>query len=166
VTVAGDRVAVSVLVDVPVEDAFDVFTTEIDLWWRQGVAYRASGPNPGVLTLEPRVGGRLFEQYESPAGPRVHEAGRVIEWQPPHRLAFEWRGMNFAPGEKTVVEVTFTPTESGKTSVALVHHGFASLPPDHPVRHGEPVEKFVGRLGHWWGSLLTGLRVHALERPR
>jgi hypothetical protein len=27
--------------------------------------------------------------------------GKVILWEPPSRLALEWRGVNFKPGEKT-----------------------------------------------------------------
>jgi len=45
----------------------------------------------------------------------------------------------------------------------LVHSGFASLRPDHPVRHGEEAAVFVGRLGMWWSELLTALRVHLLR---
>jgi hypothetical protein len=125
-----------------------------------------------MLVLEGRVGGRLFEQYEGPAGPAVHESGRITAWEPPPagaanargRLAFDWRGSNFAPGEVTHVEVTFTRTESGRTQLVLVHSGFAALRPDHPVRHGEPPAKFIGRLGMWWGQLLTSFREHARDR--
>ena len=163
-TIAGDQVSVSVSVSVERSVAFKVFTEEIDLWWRRGIAYRASGRAPGVLTLEPRAGGRLFEQYDGPEGPCVYEAGRVTVWNPPSRLAFEWRGTNFAPGETTPVEVDFAPTESGGTQVTLVHRGFAALRPDHPVRHGEPAAVFVRTFGMWWGSLLTSLREHAADR--
>ena len=163
-TLPGDRVAVTVRVDVAPEVAFEVFTTEIDLWWRHGIAYRASGRNHGMLVLEPKAGGRLFEQYIGPSGPAVHEAGTITAWEPPMRLAFEWRGTNFAPGESTHVEVTFNRTASGATEVALVHTGFAALRPDHPVRHGEPAAIFIGRLGRWWGDLLSSLREHAASR--
>ncbi len=159
-TIAGDRVAVMVRVEVAPEVAFEVFTSEIDRWWRRGIAYRVAGRDKGMLVLEPKVGGRLFEEYTGPSGPAVHEAGRITAWEPPGRLAFEWRGSNFAPGESTHVEVTFTATESGATQVALVHTGFAALPPDHPVRHGDPVPVFIGRIGRWWGDLLSGLREH------
>jgi uncharacterized protein YndB with AHSA1/START domain len=159
--IAGDRVAVTVRVEVAPEVAFEVFTTEIDLWWRRGVAYRASGRSHGMLALEPRLGGRLFEEYRGAAGPAVHEIGTITAWEPPARLAFEWRGSNFAPGESTHVEVTFTRTASGATEVALVHTGFAALRPDHPVRHGQPVPVFIGTIGRWWGDLLSSLREHA-----
>jgi len=164
--IAGDRVSVTVVVDADQRTTFDVFWRDIDLWWKRGVAYRASGRSktPGVLTLEPRVGGRLFEEYD--AGARVHEAGRVITWDPPAQLAFEWRGVNFAPGEVTVVEVRFSPTESGKTEVALIHRGFAALRPDHPVRHGKPVPEFIRDFGLWWGALMRALREHVVaDRP-
>ena len=40
---AGDRARVSVLVRVPPEQAFRVFTEEIDAWWRRGPEYRVAG---------------------------------------------------------------------------------------------------------------------------
>jgi uncharacterized protein YndB with AHSA1/START domain len=158
---SGDQVSVSVLVDVEPAVAFAVFTEEIDQWWRRGVAYRVAGRRPGTLVLECKLGGRLFEQYEGRDGPRLHEAGRVTAWDPPSHLAFEWRARNFKDDEVTFVDVTFTRTESGKTSVALVHRGFAALRPDHPVRHAEPVDAFLRSMGLWWGGLLTSLREHA-----
>jgi len=162
--IEGDRARVTVTVDVEPAVAFEVFTQEIDMWWRRDVAYRVAGRKPGTLVLEGKVGGRLFEEYEGPAGLCVHEAGRITAWEPPTRLAFEWRGVNFAPGEVTFVEVTFTRTESGRTEVVLVHRGFAALRPDHPVRHGEPPAKFIARFGIWWGQLLTSYREYARDR--
>jgi uncharacterized protein YndB with AHSA1/START domain len=148
-----------VTVPVPPEVAFDVFTRETDLWWRRGRAFRVAGRAPGTLQFEPKLGGRLFEEYEGPTGPRVHETGTITAWEPPARLEFEWRGGNFAPGEVTLVVVTFVRVASG-TQVTVEHSGFAALRPDHPVRHGLDVAPFIGHLGRWWGDLLTGLRVH------
>jgi uncharacterized protein YndB with AHSA1/START domain len=164
---AGDRVAVTVTVDVPPDVAFDAFTREIDLWWRRGIKFRASGgrtATPGVLTLEPRRDGRVFEEYAGPSGPAVHEIGRVTTWEPPARVGFTWHATNFVAGESTQVDVTFTPTDSGATRVELVHAGFAALRPDHPVRHGESPPVFVRRLGMWWGDLLSSLREHVATR--
>jgi uncharacterized protein YndB with AHSA1/START domain len=156
----GDQVTVTVLVKVPQARAFQVFTEEIDAWWRTGFKFRVSGRRPGVLCLEPKVGGRLFETMQSRGRERVVETGRVTTWEPPARLVFEWRAINFAPSEKTEVEVRFEPSPSG-TQVTVVHRGWAALRPDHPVRHGQEVAAFVRTTGLWWGDLLTSLREHA-----
>jgi len=86
--------------------------------------------------------------------------------EPPERSAFEWRGVNFAPGEKTFVEVTFRAQGDG-TLVTVRHTGFAALRDDHPVRHGERGAAFSRSLGLWWGELMSSLREYvAVTRPR
>jgi uncharacterized protein YndB with AHSA1/START domain len=159
----GDKVRVTVVVEVEPALAFQVFTEEIDQWWRRGPRYRVAGRQPGVLQLEPRAGGRVFESYGEHGG-IVHEVGRIIVWEPPSRLVFEWRAVNFAPGETTTVEVQFTPAGAG-TQVTLEHRGWAALPADHPARHGLAGAAFVRMMGMWWGELLTSLREHAMARP-
>lgn len=67
---AGDRATVSVLAKVPQVTAFNVFTQEIDLWWRKGPRFRF-GRQPGALTFEPSLGGRLFESFSSESGTHV-----------------------------------------------------------------------------------------------
>jgi uncharacterized protein YndB with AHSA1/START domain len=156
----GDRARVSVHVAVPIEVAFRIFTEEIDRWWRRGVRYRAAGRERGIIHLEPGVGGRLFESFESDGETRIIETGQVTRWEPPTRLVFAWRGVNFAPSEKTEVDVVFARDGSG-TLVTVTHSGFASLRPDHPARHGLPVEPFVRMMGMWWGDLMTALREYA-----
>jgi uncharacterized protein YndB with AHSA1/START domain len=160
--IAGDKVRVQTFVAVPITDAFDVFTLELDQWWRKGPAYRIGGKHPGALHLEPKLGGRLFQQYGED-GTALHEIGEITAWQPPAHFAFTWKGINFAPGQSTVVEVWFEQRETG-TRVTLEHRGFASLPDNHPVRHGKPVVEFIGELGMWWGALLTSLRERAEDR--
>jgi len=156
----GDQARATVLVAVPPAVAFQVFTEEIDQWWRRGLKYRVAGGNRGFIHLEPHVGGRLFESFEAKGQTRVFETGMVRVWEPPSRLVFEWRGVNFVPGEKTEVEVQFAPSPSG-TTVTVTHRGWASLRPDHPVRHGNEVPAFIRMMGLWWGDLLTSLREHA-----
>lgn len=160
----GDQARVSVLVAVAPEVAFRVFTEEIDQWWRRGLRYRVSGKGRGILHLEPRLGGRLFESIESKGGTRVIETGRVTAWEPPSRLVLEWRLVNFAPGEKTEVEVRFAPSPSG-TLVTVTHRGWAAIRPDHPARHGLDVPAFIRMMGLWWGDLMTSLREHAAQSP-
>src|SRR5690606_28131801 len=108
-----DQTRVSVSVAVPVDAAFRLFTEEIDQWWRRGLKYRVAGSRRGILALEPKVGGRLFESFDDADETRVVVTGRVTAWDPPTHLVFEWRAVNFAPHEKTEVEVTFEPTARG-----------------------------------------------------
>jgi uncharacterized protein YndB with AHSA1/START domain len=158
--IAGDRTVVTVTVAVPPERAFEVFTTETDLWWRHGPAYRVAGRQPGVLRFEPQIGGRLFEEYASDAGPRLHTIGTITVWDPPTRLVFSWRNTNFAPEEATEVEVRFEPARRG-TRVTVEHRGWSRIRDDHPARHGRAPAAFLAELGGWWGELLTAMRVYA-----
>jgi uncharacterized protein YndB with AHSA1/START domain len=160
---AGDRARASVLVRADIDDAFRVFTEEIDRWWRRGYAYRAAGMRRGVICLEPEVGGRLFESFEDDDGEtRVVETGRVIEWAPPVRLVFEWRAANFSTDEKTEVEVLFEAVARG-TRVTVTHRGWSAIPPDHPARHGKDTVAFVRMMALWWGDLLSALREHVAD---
>jgi len=161
---SGDRVRVSVQVDAPPPVAFEVFTHQIDLWWRHGMAWRSGARGTSVVHLEPRLGGRLFEQLHTATEPLV-QTGTVIGWEPPHHLVLEWRGVNFAPDERTTVDVRFEAHGDG-TLVTLVHSGFAALRPDHPVRHGQPVAVFIARTALWWSQLLTSLRQRVGDSPR
>lgn len=154
-TAAGDRASATVFVAVTPADAFEVFTTEIDLWWRSGPRFRP-GTQRGVLCFETRLGGRLFEQFAD--GPTL-EVGEVTAWEPPARLELTWRNVNFAPGEVTFVEVRFVPERDG-TLVTVVHRGWAALRDDHPARHGRTGAAMSRQVGLWWGQLLTALREH------
>lgn len=155
----GDQVRVSVLVAVPTEAAFRLFTEEIDQWWLRGPRYRIAGRRGGILHMEPKVGGRLFESVESASGDTALQTGRVLVWEPPRRLVFEWRARNFAPSEKTEVEVLFASQQSG-TRVTVTHSGWAHIRPDHPARHGLDTHAFLRMMGLWWGELMTSLREH------
>ena len=156
---SGDQASVSVLVKVPPAEAFRIFTEEIDAWWRKGRRYRI-GKNRSVVHLEPKLGGRLFESFDVAAGAKVKETGRVTCFEPPSRLVFEWRAVNFGPEEKTEVEVQFEPTPSG-TLVTVRHRGWSRIRADHPVRHGQESAAFLRDMGRWWGDLMTALREHA-----
>jgi len=157
----GDSATVSVFVRVSQSDAFDVFTREIDQWWRQGPRYRMGGRQRGELFFECHLGGRLFESFDE--GHRTVQVGKVTHWDPPRSLVLEWRGVNFAPHESTTVAVTFEPSGDG-TLVTVKHSGWSSLPADHPARHGLVGGPFVRKIGAWWGDLMSAMREHVAER--
>ena len=62
----GDQARVIVGVAVPPEEAFRVFTQEVDLWWRRGRRFRNAPGEQGIVCIEPGVGGRLFESFSGP----------------------------------------------------------------------------------------------------
>jgi uncharacterized protein YndB with AHSA1/START domain len=161
--VSGDQARVSVAVAVEPAVAFEIFTSEIDQWWRRGPKFRQAGTRRGLLHLEPRVGGRIFESIESEQGTHVIEVGQVRIWEPPARLVFSWRNANFAPHEATEVEVEFKPTTRG-TTVTVTHRGWSTLRPDHPARHGQEGREFARNLGLWWGELMSSFRENVAHR--
>ena len=158
--IPGDQARVSIVVGVPPEVAFRIFTEEIDLWWRRGLKYRMVGTSPGSIQIEPREGGLVFESFDSET--KIVETGEITLWKPPSRFVFDWRGGNFSPGEKTEVEVTFQRNSSG-TLVTVTHRGWSRIRADHPVRHNLETVAFIGMIGRWWGDLMGSLRDYSAE---
>ena len=161
--IAGDKVRVQTFVQVPLQECFDIFTLQIDAWWRHGRAYRVGGRHEGALHLEPHAGGRVFQEYGE-HGTSVHAIGTILAWSPPDHFAFSWRAINFAPGDlSTRVDVWFEERGTG-TRVTLEHQGFAALRDDHPVRHGATAVEFIATMGRWWGALLTAHRLYSEDK--
>jgi uncharacterized protein YndB with AHSA1/START domain len=160
----GDVARISVTVAVPPPLAFEIFTVDIDRWWRRGIKFRQAGAKRGFLRIEPEIGGRLFESIDGDDGPHVVEVGRVNVWEPPRRLGFTWRNANFAPHEHTDVDVEFVPAAAG-TMVTVTHRGLSALRPDHPARHGLQGADFSRMIGLWWGEQMSSLR-QACAVPR
>lgn len=163
----SDRSRVVVRLAATREVAFDVFTRELDGWWRRGRKFRMG--EPSTMSLEPGVGGRLTERWTEAGTTHAREIGSVTVWDPPRRLVLTWRAANFEPSDpSTEVEVTFERAigHSGEgTLVTLEHRGWSRVRADHPVRHGEAPGAFIRRMGLWWGDLASALREHAAE-PR
>jgi uncharacterized protein YndB with AHSA1/START domain len=155
--VIGDRANISVAVAVPPSLAFELFTAEIDRWWRRGLKFRHSASRSALLCIEPAVGGRLFESFDREGTLHVLEVGRVKVWEPPHRLSFTWRNENFAANESTAVDIEFAPSGSG-TLVTVTHSGLSALRADHPARHGLQGAEFSRMIGLWWGEQMSSLR--------
>ena len=153
---SADEVRVAVTVALPIDQAFRVFTEEIDLWWRRGVRFRSAGRRRGMIKLEARQHGRLFESIETDGGELVIEAGHVTVWDPPVRLVLQWRASNFTELESTEIEVLFT-ARGEKTLVSLAHRGFGALRADHPVRHGQDGPGTIRSFGLWWRDQFASL---------
>jgi uncharacterized protein YndB with AHSA1/START domain len=154
-----DSVTVTTVVAIDPATAFKVFTEETAIWWKPGPQSRFGGDLTGALRFEQGPGGRLLEVRDAPAG-EPFEVGRVLIWEPPIRLAFEWRAHNFEPGERTEVEVRFEQVDNG-TRVTVEHRGWDSLRADHPARFGYTGLAFGDIVGLWWADLLVSIKSRA-----
>ena len=85
------------------EIAFHVFCTEIGAWWPGGF-----GGDDIIMTLETRVGGRLFEKR---ADGTEYVIGLVTTYEPPKAVAFTWRAPSWEL--TTQVEVRFIADGTG-----------------------------------------------------
>jgi uncharacterized protein YndB with AHSA1/START domain len=127
-----------VRVKVPIERAFRVFVEQMETWWP---ATHHIGKIPfEAIFVEPRVGGRW---YERDVEGHIAEWGKVLAWDPPHRVAFSW---HVGPGhdqpdwkcdpdiaKASEVEIRFTAEGPSATLVQLEHSKLE--------RHGEGYEK-------------------------
>jgi uncharacterized protein YndB with AHSA1/START domain len=151
--VSDDCVTVSTVVAVDAVTAFAIFTQETGAWWRPRVKLFRDD-RQGTLRFD---NGRVLEVYSDG---EPFEVGRVLAWEPPRRLLFEWRQSDFAPGERTEVEVRFEAAPRG-TSVTIEHRGWDALSAVHPARHGYTGNAFTSMIGLRWGDLLTAFRTAA-----
>lgn len=148
-----DGIRVSSYVAVAPAVAFDVFTTEVDSWWKQGPRFRAGGDRPSRMCFEPGIGGRLLETYEDAEGGSF-ELGRIKEWKPAERLVFQMGGRDFAADQWTEVEIVFQAEGEG-TRITLEHRGWEQFSDEHPVRHGLVGGAFRDMMSVFWADLLT-----------
>lgn len=100
----------------PVDHAFDVFTTRIDLWWPRG--HRRN--RDATLSLDPVAGGQLLER--APDGSEW-TMGRVLEAEPPHRLRLDW--FPGSPAAPTSVDIRFAETSVG-TTITVTHRALTA----------------------------------------
>lgn len=152
---AYDAAVASVLVAVDPAAAFELFTRDIDAWWKRGPAYRCGGER-SELRFEPGPAGRLVEVLDTATG-EEWELGRVRVWEPGERLVLSWRIPNFTPDQSTEVEVRFEP-RSGGTYVTVEHRGWDGIPPGHPAYHGRAAAEACRERGDLWLKQLRALR--------
>ncbi len=144
-TISPAPVRKSIAVNATPERAFAVFTANMGRWWLRTHTINAA-PMADVV-IEPRVGGRWYERGED--GSQC-EWGKVLAWEPPHRVLLAWQingEWKYDAALVTEVEVNFIPDGSG-TRVELEHR--------HLERMGaaaEAARQAVDSPGGWSGLL-------------
>jgi uncharacterized protein YndB with AHSA1/START domain len=111
----------TVTVGVPVERAFGVFTDSFGTWWPP--QYHIGQADMAEVILEPRAGGRWYERAVDGS---ECDWGRVLAWEPPHRLVVTWQingewQYDPDPEHASEIEVRFTADGPGQTVVELEH---------------------------------------------
>jgi len=157
---SADRVRYTTAVSVDPVIAFEIFTNEIDSWWKREFRVRFGADSTGKLYFEPGPTGRLLEKYSTG---EIFEVGPVHTWKPGVWLIFDWRLRNFKPEESTQVEVIFEKAPGG-TRITVEHRGWKALPPNHPARHGLKGPAFYDKIGRTWVDLLNEYRMHSRRK--
>jgi uncharacterized protein YndB with AHSA1/START domain len=137
-------VRTSIVVEAPLQRAFEVFTQEMKAWWPED--HHMLDGEIGEMIFEPRAGGRV---YDRATDGRECTWARVLAYEPPDRVMFTW---DIGPAweietnlERTSeVEVRFIPESDARTRVELEHR--------HLERHGDGWEGMHGAVaspGGW-----------------
>lgn len=101
--------------------AFDIFVNATTSWWPGGHSVSAgAGAVPQAITIEPRVGGAVYETMHD--GARA-DWGEVLDYEEGVRLAMTWHPGNNADNP-TRVEVAFEDLPGGRSRVTLTHTGW------------------------------------------
>ena len=144
-----------IVVEASQAHAFRVFTDGIDRWWPRQHHIGTSPLKRSVV--EPRRDGRWYAICEDES---ECDVGKVLIWDPPHRLVLAWQidaQWRYDPTFVTEVEVTFVVEGPKKTRVELEHrdlerYGIA----------GPTLRKTIDAPGGWGGILKAFARVAAI----
>ena len=116
----------SVLLRLPPEEAFRLFTERISAWWPD--SHRPSKDPASELFL--KAGGRFWEKARDG---REFELGHVVSWEPPHRLTVDFYiGTNAA--QPTALEVIFAV----RSQDPIPPRTRLTRPEAHPCRSASP----------------------------
>jgi hypothetical protein len=113
-------------IDCPADHAFEVWTTRLSTWWPKG--HSASGDPRTEITLEPRLGGRIFER--TPDGTEI-DWGRITVWDPPRRLGYRWH-IGRDEDQATDVALSFVALDGDRTRLEILHSGWERLGSEGP----------------------------------
>lgn len=114
-----DPIHKSIEVEVPITEAFRLFTQEIGRWWPLGT-YSVGRADATGCWVDGGPGGGIFETTTDGAR---HRWGTIMTWDPPRRLALTWHpGRD--PNDHTMLEVDFAAPSETRTRIELIHSGW------------------------------------------
>lgn len=122
-------------------DSFRIFTEEMSAWWplvTHTRAKTADGESTVSVTIEPRVGGRIYETLHDG---RELEWGEVSAWDPGALFAMAWR-LGRPVEQTTDVTVRFEPLDAQSCRVTLTHENWE--------RMGDEAERLRNAYNNGW----------------
>ncbi|MCB0032632.1 MAG: SRPBCC domain-containing protein [Anaerolineales bacterium] len=125
---------------------FRIWTEQVHLWWPAGHS-RSGDPYTKVI-IEGRVGGRF---YERTSNGDEYEWGRILIWEPPHRLVYTWY-LGSSQELPTEVDVRFVPLNPQQTHLELEHRGVELI--------GDLWWQRVKIFNDSWDKILMTFQVH------
>jgi hypothetical protein len=102
-----------------VAHTFEAFVRTLGVWW-PAATLSAGKDRVRAITLEPSLGGRVFETWDDGT---VVEWGEITRWTPPAGFSMSWRGTP----EPTEVEFGFAELGPNLTRVTVEHRGWEAL---------------------------------------
>jgi uncharacterized protein YndB with AHSA1/START domain len=109
----------TIIVNVPQERAFEVFTSRVGTWWPK--SHHIAKAEMADAIIEPRQGGRW---YEKGIDGSECDWGKVLAWEPPSRVVLSWHLNGKFVVDETVesaVDVRFVAVGAHTTRVELEH---------------------------------------------
>lgn len=148
------------VVETSADRAFRVFTEKHGAWWPMTTHHIGKTPATNVL-MEPFVGGRW---YESGQDGTECDWGRVLVWDPPHRLVLAWQitaEWTYDPDFLTEVEVRFIPQGENTTRVEFEHRKLEAF-----GAKAETVRNMIGAESGWPAILNNFVELAHQEEAR
>jgi uncharacterized protein YndB with AHSA1/START domain len=132
----------------PVSHVFKMLTEHLDMWWPR--SHHIGGNEVFTTTLEPGVGGRW---YERGADGKECDWGKVLVWEPPHRIVLSWdisAEWGYDPEVQNEVEIRLIEEADG-TRLELEHRKLE--------RYGDKAEAMRALFDSpgGWSGILTSL---------
>ena len=138
----------SIIVNAPIDTAFEAFTDDIGSWWPP--EHHILEAELAEMVFEPRVGGHVYDRGVDGSECRW---ARVLAYDPPNMVLISWDislqwQLEHDPRRTSEVEVRFFSETPRRTRVELEHRNID--------RHGDGWERMsdsVGSPDGWSGGL-------------
>ena len=141
-------------IDAPPEKVYDAILRDIDQWW----AYRL-GTADSVIRIEPRVGGRFYEDFGRDQGALW---GTITYLKRPERIRFSGP-LGMERPVSSLYTYDLQPRRDG-TTLTLSHTCFGDLKPGWDKAHQSGWSELLGKFLKAWVEERKGFRAFPAKK--